>query len=210
VNSAGKTRIGRRDLQQRIDAARGGSAQALGSLLAECRDYLLLVADRELDANLRVKVSPSDMVQETFIETQRHFTGFVGNSEPELLAWLRRILINKMLSARRKYRDTHLRNINREISLNDSNVNISADVALRSDSATPSQYALLDEQLRGVELALASLPADYQQVLRLRYWDKLPLTQIAQQMERTPDAVQKLWFRAVERFKREFTKDDRS
>ncbi len=175
-------------------------------LLGGCLDYLLFVANRELDANLRAKVSPSDVVQETFAEAHRDFAGFVGNSEKELLAWLRRILLNNAFSARRKYRGTASRNINREISLNDSDV-VVGGAWLLSDTATPSKHAVLTEQLLAVEQVLAKLPADYQLVLRLRYWERLRLTEIARQMERTPDAIQKLWFRAIERFKRELKED---
>jgi RNA polymerase sigma-70 factor (ECF subfamily) len=195
-----------RDLQRRIDAARNGSGDALGLLLSACRDYLLFVANREVDGNLRAKISPSDVVQETCVQAHQCFPGFAGNSEGELLAWLRRILINNVSGGRRRYRETAARNVNIEISLNDSN-NGDALGGLLADSITPSRYALLNEQLRAVEQVLAALPVDYQQVLRLRYWEKLPLTEIAQQMDRTPDAVQKLWFRAIERFKREFKKD---
>ncbi len=201
------TSFGDAELRQSIADARGGSGDALGSLLIACRDYLLFVANRELEPELRAKIGPSDVVQDTFCQAQRNFNRFVGSSEQELLGWLRRILINNVLTARRKYRGTESRNVGLEISLNDSQFGGVLGAALLSEMGTPSKHALLNEQLRAVEQVLTTLPADYQQVLRLRYWDKLPLTDIARQMDRSPDAVQKLWFRAIERFKREFAQD---
>lgn len=210
MSGPAKTPVAWAELRERIGAARGGSGEALGTLLAACRDYLLLVANRELEASLRAKISPSDVVQETFVEAQQNFGGFVGQSEQELLAWLRRILVNNLSAARRKYLGTQCRNINLEISLDDSKADVGAAAALVAKLSTPSKHALLTEQLRSVAQVLATLPADYQQVLTLRYWERLSVTQIAGRMGRTPDAVQKLWFRAIDRFKREFKQDGES
>ena len=179
----------------------------MGTLLTACRDYLLFVANRELDADLHAKISPSDAVQETFVQAHRNFPGFVGKSEAELLAWLRRILVNNVFAARRKYRATESRNIALEISLDGSKSGVVFGTALLASSGTPSKHALLDEQMAAVEQVLVDLPADYQRILRLRYWEKQPLTEIARQLDRTPDAVQKLWFRAIERFKLEYERD---
>ena len=72
-----------------IAQARAGSAEALGQLLVTYQRYLLLVAERELDPDLRAKGSASDLVQETFLEAQRDFARFQGSSRDELRAWLR-------------------------------------------------------------------------------------------------------------------------
>jgi WD40 repeat protein/serine/threonine protein kinase/DNA-directed RNA polymerase specialized sigma24 family protein len=80
-----------------IEAARGGSAEALGELLELCRPHLLRVADGHLEPDLKAKVGASDLVKETFLEAQRHFADFQGATETELLSWLGRILINNVL-----------------------------------------------------------------------------------------------------------------
>src|SRR5437899_477303 len=80
----------------RIRRARGGSDAALGQLLEECRAYLLLVANQELPAQLRGKAGASDVVQETFLQAQKNFERFRDQGEAELLAWLRRILLNNV------------------------------------------------------------------------------------------------------------------
>lgn len=48
------------NLENPIEAARQGSPEALGGLLEECRQYLLLVANRELRLEWQAKVGPSD------------------------------------------------------------------------------------------------------------------------------------------------------
>ena len=77
--------------------ARAGHDSAVGRLLEAARLYLLLVANRELPPDLRPKVGPSDLVQETLLRAHRHFGQFRGATEDELLAWLRQILAENRL-----------------------------------------------------------------------------------------------------------------
>src|SRR5262245_4410888 len=100
---------------QWIEAARGGCREALGRLLQGCRQYLLLVANQQLASDLRNKLGPSDVVQETFLEAQRDFARFHGDSEDELLAWLRTLLLHNLANVRRDYRDTGKRRLDREV-----------------------------------------------------------------------------------------------
>ena len=100
----------------RLTAARSGSGNALGELLESCRGYLLLVARKELDPDLEGKGSPSDIVQETFLEAHRDFAQFQGDSEAELLAWLRRILAHNLFNEARRFA-TRGRDATREVSL---------------------------------------------------------------------------------------------
>ncbi len=91
--------IPRDDFVTLTHAARDGCAESLGQLVDRCRNYLLLVANRGLNPDLRVKVGASDLVQETLLAAQRGFDRFEGSSDAELRLWLRRILLNKMASA---------------------------------------------------------------------------------------------------------------
>ena len=190
------------ELEPLIEAARKGSAAALGQLLETCRDYLLLVANRELGSDLNAKVGGSDLVQETFVEAHKCFPGFQGRSEPELLGWLRRILLNKVLETRRLYAGTAKRDVSREVSWNDDS-SLQAAIESVPDSAdTPCQHASAEERRLALYEAIESLPGDYRQVIALRYWKGLTFEEIGQQMERTKGAVHKLWWRAVDQLER--------
>jgi RNA polymerase sigma-70 factor (ECF subfamily) len=96
-------------VQKCLEEARGGSADALGQVMQVCRQYLLLVANRELEPELQAKGGASDLVQETFLEAQRDFGRFQGSSQAEVLAWLRRILLNNLANFRRRYSGTDKR-----------------------------------------------------------------------------------------------------
>src|SRR5260370_27853733 len=88
-----------------LTSARAGSREALGQALDCCRNYLLKVAQRELDPDLRAKGGASDLVQETFLEAQRDFAQFQGSSEVELRAWLSRLLVNNVCNFSRRLRE---------------------------------------------------------------------------------------------------------
>jgi len=89
-----------------LQAARAGSAEALGQALEACRGYLLHVARREIAPGQQAKASASDIVQETFLEAERGFPRFGGDSERELLAWLRKLLLNNLGDFTRRYHGT--------------------------------------------------------------------------------------------------------
>ena len=85
------------EIDQLFASARAGSATCLGRLLTLYSNYLKLLISAQLDERLRVRVSPSDIVQETFFEAHRDFPQFRGQSTGEFVAWLRRILVNNIL-----------------------------------------------------------------------------------------------------------------
>src|SRR5436190_16314301 len=102
---------------QQLAQARAGSTEAMGNVLEACRGYLQLVAGGRLDATLQAKGGASDMIQETFLEAQRDFGQFHGTSEAELLAWLRRLLLNNLSNFARHYRGTDKRAVGREVAV---------------------------------------------------------------------------------------------
>lgn len=192
------------ELDQQLLAARDGSAEALGDVLQACRAYLLGIADRELDGPLRAKGGASDLVQETFLEAQRDFMRFRGTTEGELLAWLRRMLLNNLANFARHYRGTDKRQIHREVFI-DPHASASTSTPLPApDTPTPSAEVVADEQSQALTQALSRMPDDYRQILTLRYLDGLSFEDIAAKMERTNNAVRKLWARAVLKLQDEF------
>jgi RNA polymerase sigma-70 factor, ECF subfamily len=193
------------DLDQRLLDARDGSPEALGDVLEACRAYLLGIADRELDGPLRAKGGASDLVQETFLEAQRDFPRFQGKSEAELLAWLRRMLLNNLANFARHFRSTEKRRLDREVAIDPHASASTATPLPASDTPTPSVEVMTDERNRALTDALARLPDDYRQILTLRYLEGCSFEEIGARMQRTSNAVRKLWSRAVVKLQDEYT-----
>lgn len=177
-------------------AARAGSNEAVGQMLDACRQYLLLVANQELDGELRGKVGPSDVVQDTFLEAQRDFARFRGNSEEELFGWLRRILRNNLANIARHYRVTSKRQVAREVSLAEVPLDYLQEQLPPVDS--PSTRAQAEEESKQIDRAIGQLPGPFREALRLRHQERLTFEQMGQKMGRSAKAARKLWGRAVE------------
>jgi RNA polymerase sigma-70 factor, ECF subfamily len=187
-----------------LNAARAGSADALGEALQVYRGYLMLIAEEELEPDLRAKSGPSDLVQETFVKAQRDFAGFRGGTEAEWRAWLRRILLNALADLRDHYRGTAKRRVDREVALTPDDSSQEPGGNLAADQLTPSKWAVEQEQTEALRRLLEALPEDYRLVLRLRYEEDRSFEEISRVMNRSVNAVQKLWARAVARVQQDW------
>jgi len=193
----------------RFSAARAGSKAALGALLEECRNYLLLIANRELGEGIQAKVGASDLVQETFVEAQRIFERFEGNSSQELRAWLGRILEFELAQATRRFAATEKRDVRRELSLE----TLSRDdwPEEPADSASGSMPPVeRSAKLAALRAAVERLPPDYQVAIEMRSFQKRPFAELAAKLDRSTDAVRRLWLRAVVRLRLELTGSERN
>jgi RNA polymerase sigma-70 factor (ECF subfamily) len=181
-----------------LEAARGGSREALGQALDACRAYLLKIAEQDLDPALRPKGGASDLVQQTFLEAHRDFERFTGGSEQELLAWLRQLLRNNLANFTRDYRQTDKRRIDREVALDTPDSSGAPAGQVAADTTSPSGHAMAEETADLVRRAMERLPDDYRRVLHLRYEEGRSFDEIGTLLDRSANAARKLWARAVE------------
>jgi RNA polymerase sigma-70 factor (ECF subfamily) len=190
-----------------IAAARGDSAdanQALGELLDQWRDYLLLLANHQLDSDLCPKAGASDLVQETLMEAQQGFERFEGRTAQEWVHWLRQILRHNVDNFVRRYKRTAKRNVAREVQLeqllqSDEYCMGAHEWELADGMSTPSSIVAAREEAEAVRRALAQLPAAYRAVIELRYQHGCGFEDIGRQLDRSADAARKMWFRAIGR-----------
>jgi RNA polymerase sigma-70 factor (ECF subfamily) len=184
-----------------IRQCRAGAPGARESLFDRYQAYLQVLARAQLGRHLRGKCDPSDVVQMTLLEAHRDFAAFQGSHEPELLAWLRRILAHNLFNEARRFA-AQQRDSAREVSLDQVRAGIEhSSVALAGAMAdntpTPSQLASQRESAVRLADALSRLPDDYQTVLLLRIFEELPAEEVAQRMGRSAGAVRMLQMRAL-------------
>ena len=178
-----------------LRTARNGSELTVWDLLAECRGYLLHIAVERLDPSLQSKANPSDLVHETLLEAYRDFTQFRGGCEAEWLAWLRRLLIHNLANFERRYLGTAMRCAHREVSLADRGV----AEGVPALAPSPSSKVMAGERASALERGLTQLPDDYRRVILWHHREGLPFDEIGNRLGRSPDAVRRLWSRAVDR-----------
>lgn len=163
------------------------------------REYLRLLARLHMDPQLRGKLDPSDVVQETLVKAHRNFDQFRGQTEAELAGWLRRILANSLIDAARKYQ--------REVSiarplaetLDESAARLEAWLA--ADQSTPSAEIDRQEQLLALAAALAQLPEEQRQAVELHHLKDCSVAEAAAALNKTEAAVAGLLRRGLKRLR---------
>jgi RNA polymerase sigma-70 factor (ECF subfamily) len=187
------------DPEKLMELARGGDEPALGVLLQSYRSYLALLASYQIGRRLQQKVDSSDVIQETFLEAYRDFKQFRGATEPELIAWLRRILANNLANVVERYHGTRRRDVRleRDLAKELDRSSCMLDRALADKQSSPSQRVARRDQAVILANALQRLSPDYRQVLIFRHLEELAFPEIAHRMKRSVPSVKNLWARAV-------------
>jgi RNA polymerase sigma-70 factor, ECF subfamily len=172
-----------------------------GVALERFRAYLNLLARMHLDARLRPKLAPSDLVQQAMLQAYQGLAGFRGG-EKELRAWLRRILAHTLAHAVRDLGRAK-RDVARERSLEEGLDASSArlDAWLAAEQSSPSQQAARNEQVLQLAEALADLPETQREAVVLHYWQARSLAEIGEELGRTPAAVAGLLHRGLKQLR---------
>jgi RNA polymerase sigma-70 factor, ECF subfamily len=193
-------------LEALLDKARGGNKASFDELMESCRNYLLLIANQELDPRLHPKLGPSDIVQSAMLAAHENWDQFRGTSREEFLAWIRQIVLRGLQRSQRRYVFTGKRDVRREVPL----ARLGDDEVVPGDlpgrESPPHIQVSIEERRLLLETAINKLPAEYRAAIEARSKHQLSFAQIAQQMGRSEDAVQKLWQRAIIRLRSELRK----
>lgn len=190
-----------------LEQVRAGCEKSRSSLLSQLRGYLGVVAKTRMNRAFQAKFGESDVVQQSITTAIEKFPDFRGSTSRELLGWARTILQNEFRQQQRELLSAK-RNMFRERQLegggNSSAVRVPADDRF----LTPGTGAVKTERAAAVSQAVSRLPADYQQVIRLRNVEQLGFAAIAQRMNRTENAVTKLWYRALIQLRKDLGASD--
>lgn len=187
------------DIQSLLEGARHGDTQALGQLLARYRAYVVFLARSQLHRQMQAKADPSDVAQEVCLAAHDGIAKFHGQTSEEFAAWLRGILTNVLAMHFRRFMGTQKRDPRLEQTLDQRLSDASGFLhsGLAADVTSPSQRCVRNEASLRLAEALEELPEDYRQVIVLRHIESLPFAEVARQMNRSIDSVEKLWVRAL-------------
>ncbi len=181
--------------------ALSGDRHARIEMMDTCRNYLLFIANQELDARIHAKCAPSDVVQNVLVKAVEHFDEFQGENQRALLSWLRRILVNEIVDTRRAFFAAEKRDVRREISGEHDPNGEAERLGVMDPDHTPATRAEMADDVRRLQGALRHLSPDHEAVIRLRNWERLSFAEIGQRLGRSEEAAKKLWARAITRLK---------
>jgi RNA polymerase sigma-70 factor, ECF subfamily len=165
-------------------AARGGDPSARWSALEACRQYLRLVVGKKRWSKRAGGAATSDLVQDTILEGWRGFDRFEGRTPGQLRAWLRAILVHRLIKERRRVIPARLESA-------------SGGRAIPAAITPPGDAVERDARNEAIETAIRDLPEHYRAAIQWRLWDELPFAEIGSRLGISDDSAQKLYARAI-------------
>ncbi len=140
------------------------------------------------------------------LAAHKDFAAFRGNSQGELLGWLRTILVHTLHRCFSANIKVGKRDVRREMSLEEVSGQLersAINLASILPANGPSPSASMQARERDLELAnqLSRLKPEYRDVIILRVLQGLSFDEIAERMDRSCGAVRMLWLRALDAFK---------
>jgi len=168
-----------------------------GAALLRARPALRLLAQQRLPYRVWKRVDPSDVVQVTLKEAHERRRDFRGTSEEQLLAWLRQILLHRLIDELRRCR-AQRRNVRQDASLDaivsETTARVRTEVAV---AATPSRELIRRETIDQVSRALEKLPKNQWLVVMLLHFHGLKVSEVASLLGRSSGSVASLLHRAL-------------
>jgi RNA polymerase sigma-70 factor (ECF subfamily) len=177
------------EIELLLAEAKNGSLEAVGRLLEQHRAFLWALASEEIAGETHLTFTVSDVVQSAQLEAIRDLRGFRGTSAGEFRSWLRHILRHNVLDLRRaRDRRPHRAKAN----------GLGAD-GHADDDRSPSSHVAAGELSEKLHDAVRTLPHDERVVIEMHYFEGKTYTEVGERLGRTPEAVRKLWGRALVR-----------
>ena len=168
------------------------------SVVARYEPYLRMLARTQMRKAYQAKVGNSDIVQQAMLQAVQGLDGFRGKTEAEFRGWLRQILARHLCHLDRDlHRDK--RDIRREQSMEQKLAQSSMRLQglLAGRGPTPSQNAAIGENLLRLAQAVEGLPETQRDAIRLHYLEGFKLSEVADQMGKSPGAVAGLLHRGM-------------
>ena len=183
-----------------------GDGEALGDLLEEHRAYLIILASRELDPLVSARLSGSDLAQQTCLEAIKAFAQFRGTTPQEFGAWLNQILANTLIEATRVHLVAQKRSVLNE---HRDGSNVGNEFG-RSLESSPSSRLMRGEQAIQLASMMQQLPPDQFEAIRLRYLEGFSVSELADRMDRSEQAVAGLLKRGLQNLRSLFAREEGS
>lgn len=181
-----------------VTAAQRGDRLALAKLLARCHPRLRSWAEARMDAGTKARSDPDDILQEVYLDVARQIDRFEDRGPGSFLNWVRAILNQKLVDARRAAH-CQARDVDREVPAAgvtaESYWNLLDD--LYAESGTPSRVVRRQEALDALLASFSELSEAHRRVIQLRFLEGLSVVETAARLNRSEAAVVALTKRAL-------------
>lgn len=192
------------DLEKLVERATHGDSGALVALLEACAPRVRARIEARIAPHLRASLDADDVMQVTFIEAVMRISRFQDGGASGFQAWLGRLAENNLIDAIRSLEAARRPDPARRVTSGPraGHESMLALIDMLSGSmTTPSRHAAKGEAISHLELALRSLPKDYERVIRMYDLEGRPMEEVAAQMGRSEGAGYMLRARAHDRLR---------
>jgi RNA polymerase sigma-70 factor (ECF subfamily) len=168
--------------------------------LERYRGYLLYLARQHAAADLRGKLDPSGVVQQTLLEAHAAGLQLARLDSQQRLAWLRTALARNLTDEAKRLR-AGKRDARREQPIDVDASSSRLEAWLAAEQSSPSQQADRGEQLLRLANALTALPPAQREAVERHYLLGEPVAAVAAVMDRTPAALAGLLKRGLQQLR---------
>jgi RNA polymerase sigma-70 factor, ECF subfamily len=193
-------------VQAWISRLKNGEADALGALLEYYRPRLRQMVRLWLDPQLTVRVDPSDIIQETYLDAKRQLRRYLHEPNVLFYVWLRGLAQQRIANAARHHRQTQARSVAREEFLSDQSSELLAR-RLLSKGASASETLNRKEVCRRVREAMGRLSPSDHEVILMRHFEELSNREVAQTLSLSESGATMRYGRALFRLKEILAED---
>lgn len=162
-----------------------GDHQAFDELFALYRAYLRRIIDARLEPQLRSRVDPSDIVQDTFIVASQRIDDFLARRPTSAKYWLRGEAMQRLANAQRRHY-AQKRDLSREAPVDSLSA---ASIAGPLLGERPCEILQKKELLAKVVAAVEKLAETDREILLLRYMEGLSNREVAEILKLEPNVA---------------------
>lgn len=185
-------------------AALAGDRGAFDALFDSALPRVRTMAIFGMGARLRSRIEVDDAVQEIFTEALRRLPQFDPAREPSFFAWLRGIARHKILALADREFGRDKRDPRREMRADATGFGGLPPATITS----PTGAIVRNEQLDLLHRALVHLSPEHRQVILLRCIEGCPVSEVAAHLNRTENATSVLLFRAMEKLREAYAREE--
>ncbi len=181
-----------------LERVADGDLDALDRVLESQRSYLRRLLELRMDGELRARIDPSDVIQETQLVASRRIDDFLKHRPTTFKLWLRGKAIQKLIELRRKHVIASKRSVRREIPVPEAS---SLALVAHLSAERPSEVAQRQELQEQTQQAILQLADADREILLLRHVEELTNAEVAELLDITGDTASKRYGRAILRLR---------
>jgi RNA polymerase sigma-70 factor (ECF subfamily) len=188
-----------------LERLRGGDQQALAALFTHFRPQLRRMVDLRMDPRLAARLSPSDVLQESYVDALARYGHFFEKPGMSFYVWLRLIVSQRLIDLHRRHVVAKMRSAGQEqlaaAPAGAAATSLSLARHLVAQMESPSQVVRREETLVQVQRALDSLDDIDREILTLRHFEELGNNEVAQLLGLEKAAASNRYVRALTRLR---------